>query len=393
MIRSESKRNEKPTGKLKVAVYLADQNPHRDRSLGITSMTRDLMDQMVCREDIELVQITSASSFSVSHPAIATMRIPLRTDRLGGRLIADAVHPWLRNPRADVWYYPKGYVPRVASPIRPSVGTMHDVIVQHLADKYPESRSARAFQYWIQATCRSIKRLDIVLTVSKHAANQVREFCDRHKICPPNIVVTYEGSTWENYRHLQFPKKNRVVHLASTSPHKQTDQLLRMWKSLAERHVELPQLVLVGDMSKQATQMAHQVNAECMTRLSQDQLRDLVGSSLALLLPSEIEGFGLPALESYYVGTPVCFVTETAVDEILNHQVDSGCQESHTRDSGVMGGFNLHDLDMFEHALDSVLALSRDRVREVSDRLFDLYGMKTISDRVSNALLAASEIR
>ena len=43
-----------------------------------------------------------------------------------------------------------------------------------------------------------------------------------------------------------------------------------------------------------------------------------------LLLPSEIEGFGLPALEAYYLSTPVVYVRGTAVEEILGERSPGG---------------------------------------------------------------------
>ena len=40
-----------------------------------------------------------------------------------------------------------------------------------------------------------------------------------------------------------------------------------------------------------------------------------------LLLPSEIEGFGLPALEAYYLSTPLVYVRgSTPVEEILGER-------------------------------------------------------------------------
>ena len=78
---------------LRVAVYLADQNPARDRSLGITEMTRSLMGRFAAREDLHLTQVISASSHNQTHPQISTSRFPFRTDRTWGRLAADLFHP------------------------------------------------------------------------------------------------------------------------------------------------------------------------------------------------------------------------------------------------------------------------------------------------------------
>ena len=58
--------------------------------------------------------------------------------------------------------------------------------------------------------------------------------------------------------------------------------------------------------------------------LEDSALQTAYREARALILPSEIEGFGLPALEAYYLGTPVCFIENTSVEEILRIATDKG---------------------------------------------------------------------
>jgi len=372
-----------PADPLCVAVYLADQNPHRDRSLGITTMTDALMQQLILRDDLRLRQVISSSSYRAALPGTATVRLPVRTDRPWGRLFVDGFHPWLRMPPADVWYYPKGYAPRFSRPDRPLVGTMHDTIVQHYADHYSGSRSRRAFRYWIDATRRSLIRFDAVLTVSHHAAGQLRTFCDRYDIAAPPIHVTYEGTPWERFRHMTFEKQNQVIHLASTSPHKRTADLLRLWNVMRQHRRELPALVLVGPLDRTSRGLAESL-AEVTThpRLPRDELRDLVGRSRALLLPSEIEGFGLPLLEAYYVGTPVCYCAGTAVDEVMR------CATGNIDgpDAGPPGAFTMPSPESFSAALDQVLRMDQEHIARISDQLFDRYATHKVAHRIARLL-------
>jgi glycosyltransferase involved in cell wall biosynthesis len=68
-----------------------------------------------------------------------------------------------------------------------------------------------------------------------------------------------------------------------------------------------------------------------------------------LLLPSEIEGFGIPAVEGYLLGTPVAFAKGTALEEIVGP--DSP------------GGFD-RDVDSFLAALNDVLNMNGAAVTE-----------------------------
>ena len=48
-----------------------------------------------------------------------------------------------------------------------------------------------------------------------------------------------------------------------------------------------------------------------------DELRHLLSGSLALILPSESEGFGLPAVEAAACGVPVIATTESPLPQLL----------------------------------------------------------------------------
>ena len=365
---------------LRVAIYLADQNPHCDRSLGITSMTRSLLSRFAKREDLMITQVISRSSYAERDlQNIQTRSLPFRTDTALGRLVADGLHSWLVRPKVDLWYYPTGYVPRIAKPSAPSVGTMHDTIVQFYADHYPESRSPRAFRYWIEQTKRSLLRHRCVMTVSQHTANQLIDFCDRHRIAAPPIKVTYEGSEWESYRRTDFERSDYVLHLAATAPHKRSNTLLRMCKQLQSVGVDLPKLKLIGKLDGEGLRILESISGTTLTPpVDHDQLRGLMGSALALLIPSEIEGFGLPALEAYFVRTPVCYVRGTAITEVV-------------QDPQHRGVFDLEDTASFRRALDNVLGLTPDQVRCISDAMFELFSTARISDRVIRVMRECAE--
>ncbi len=355
---------------IRVAVYLADQNPHRDRSLGITSMTRSLLDELNKREELQLTLISSKSSFGSVGRTEPTRRLPFRTDHAIGRIISDMLHPILARPASDLWYYPKGYLSLYSRPSVPVVGTMHDAILQHYADHYPTTRSPRAFQYWIGVMKNSLQRFDSVMTVSQNAKSQLEQFCDRHKIKRPAIHVTYESSSWEVHRGRRWPKREEVVHLASSAPHKKTNQLLNMWSQLQSEGRELPRLKLIGSLDDYGTQRMSELKFVSITPpLDEESLVEAVGSARALLLPSEIEGFGLPALEAYYVGTPVCFVTGTSVSEVVT-------------ESGGFGAFELADSKSLYHSIDAALGQNRDQVDSISKSLFGIFSNQLYADRV-----------
>ncbi len=112
--------------------------------------------------------------------------------------------------------------------------------------------------------------------------------------------------------------------------------------------------------------------------LEESALEDAYRLARALILPSEIEGFGLPALEAYYLGTPVCFVRGTSVEEILGAAT-------------AKGGFNLDDAGSLFSALHEVMAMSPEEVRQCGLKLRETYAADKVAERMMEAFRCVAE--
>jgi glycosyltransferase involved in cell wall biosynthesis len=98
-----------------------------------------------------------------------------------------------------------------------------------------------------------------------------------------------------------------VGHLVHPDPHRRVN-------ALVEAPRELP-LVLVGS----AGQWAHELPGVILTgEVEDDELAALYSGAHALVLPSEEEGFGLPAVEALACGTPVVAADGPALREVLD---------------------------------------------------------------------------
>jgi glycosyltransferase involved in cell wall biosynthesis len=361
----------------KIAFYLADQNPHRDRSLGITTITKTLMGGLVNMPKYSLSQIVSESSFHFDHKQVVQYKLPWRTDNgKAQRIITDNLHPaFLRSIKPDIWLYPKGYISYISKPKEPVVSIIHDTLLQHLADKYPDSRSKMDFNYWLGLLKASIVKSDQILTVSQSAKHQIIDFCERYSIAIPEIYVTYEASDFEDLNPGDLHQKgNYVLHLASEHPYKKTLHLLKFWEQLLADKKDLPMLHLVGNFTPEVRQMANTLEGIVMRpRMQFAAFVEEIRNARALIFPSEFEGFGLPAIESYFLNTPVCYVENTSVAEVLS------------RDTQV-GMFNLDNVDSFAHALREVLDLRPEEIAKTGMNLRNRYSKKKYLAEVDSAL-------
>lgn len=361
------------SGNCTVSFYCADQNPHRDRSRGITEYTYGLLSHLREMGAVKLSATVSNSSFKIP-VGIREIRLPFRTDHLPGRLLADHFHALIsRRETADIWHYPKGFLPSFFQASGKKVGSIADVMLQYDADHHPESRSKLAFVYWIGVLKQSIPRFDIIVTISEFSKRAILAFCDRHQLkCPP-IFVTYQGVDVSN-PGIQVTKGDYVIHLASKFPYKGTHWLLRTWIEIAERRSDLPVLVLVGDLDLESQRLYSRITrATFSLPLPRAELEEKIAGARALLLPSEIEGFGRAVVEGYLLGTPVVYSKGTALEEIIGY--------------GSPGGF-IRDTDSFEVALQEAMDMDQNEIKQKAMGLGESYSWKNCVRRMLDAYSA-----
>jgi glycosyltransferase involved in cell wall biosynthesis len=365
---------ETPT--LHLAVYLADQNPGFDRSFGISRMSQVVLKALKANGNVDIKAVTSITSQQIPNDVGSSRMLPWGTRGKLIRFLTDHFHPLFTGIRhvSDIWYFPKGYLPLLTGICRPSVVTIHDTIVQYDEDHYPTWRNAWEYRYWAMMLKHTLRKADRILTVSESSKRQIEVFMERHQIPTQEIDVTYEPCAYEEIPQPMNPdKENYVIHLASVEPHKRTAHLIRWWQEAESRGRKLPRLHLIGSVPPEVTSLlASSHNIVKGPFLDDSALQSAYRTAKAIILSSEIEGFGLPALEAYYLGTPVCFVKGTSVEEILGVAT-------------AKGGFSLDDMDTLSAALDEVTAMSPEEVRACGLKLRETYAATKVVARMLSA--------
>lgn len=367
---------------LKVSVYVADQNAFQGRSYGIMRMTTLILSVLSNQTKLDMHVISSASSLQDPRQGGSRTRFPWSTRSRLLRLFTDHIYPLLmlfRDP-CDVWYFPKGFLAQLGSLCSPSVVTIHDTILQYDKDHYPNWRSSWEYRYWALKLKHTLRRADRVLTVSHSSRRQILDFMDRHGIPLKEVTVTYEPCLYEDLPQPEHAEKeNYVIHLASCEPHKRTAHLVRWWIEAEKGGRKMPMLHLIGNVPQEVIPLLP--NSKSIVKrpfLADEALQCAYRGARALILPSEIEGFGLPALEAYYLGTPVCFVRGTSVEEILAVAT-------------TKGGFDLSDPSSLFQALDEVLEMSDAEVRACGLKLRETYAAEKVAERMLKVFQEVSQ--
>ncbi|MEM8600422.1 MAG: glycosyltransferase [Bacteroidota bacterium] len=363
---------------LQVGVYLADQNPHRDRSLGISTVTQSILDGLSSEPNLALTAWTSRSALR-PEAAVPTRSLPFRTDKAARRLLADTLHPWLIPARPDVWFYPKGYLSLLARPTRPALLLVHDAILDFYHRSYPEERSAASYAYWLKVLERSLRRADRIATVSATSKRELEHFAERRGFHPPPIDVVYAACHYEHVPPCYTAKQDYVLHLASDAKHKRTRALLDLWRMGLAEGRDLPRLVLIGALSAELTAYAQATtHVEVLPRQPESSLIAYYQNARAVLVPSEIEGFGLPVLEAYALGTPACYTSGTSMEEVLAPYTS-------------VGAFDLGTPASFWNALDTALRMERTDIETVRKKLLERYSKDSLRAHITAALHRTAE--
>ena len=360
-----------PTRPIRLSIYLADQNPKLGRSLGISRMTQVLLGELATRKSLILRGITSRSSIQMPAGSQSSV-VPWNTRSRLSRVVTDHLHPLLHlRKQPDLWYFPKGFLPRIHRACSPSVVTIHDTIIQYYSDHYPDWRTDMEYRYWASMLRHTLRHADAILTISESAKEQIQVFMERHRIPAKQITVTYEPCLYEDVPQPLSPSKaDYVLHLGSREPHKRTAWLLRLWATADQKIPGLPKLHVVGKVPEEVVHLSrHCPRIVQLPFLDDRALRSQFEAARALVFPSEIEGFGLPAVEAYYLGTPVCYTAGTSIEEVLGT-------------AGKEGGFSLDDPASLFRALEEVLALSEEEIFARGMMLREKYAAGVVVDKM-----------
>ncbi len=257
----------------------------------------------------------------------------------GNRSVGDmlAMSRAMSKPGFDLLIFPTVYsfVP-VASRAKKLV-MIHDVI----AEKYPQltmpSRMAQLF--WHTKVALGRWQADAIVTVSAYARQTIAE---HFKLNPAKILVVGEASD-PVFRVLPAAQvtpaltslgiaqgQRYIVYVGGFAPHKNLAMAVSVFAQLAAqpefRDVDL---VMVGEYKKEVFHSCFgaikaQIEALGISKrviftgyLPDEQLVVLLNLATVLVLPSFLEGFGLPAVEAAAAGCPVIATTHSPLPELL----------------------------------------------------------------------------
>jgi len=243
-------------------------------------------------------------------------RLPEHRQLTGGPKPLSVADPlwlsWQVAARRPHLYFSPGFNPPPLCSV-PFVFTIHDLIqIQVPSETTPAKRLY--YRLIVKPACRRAFR---VLTVSEYSRAQILRWSG----LPPERVVNVGNGVGPPFQP-EGPRRQTgypyVLYVGNSRPHKGLFSLL-----LAFRGMPCPdlRLVLAGRLSAETSRRVDILGIGRRTEIvdspTDQDLACLYRGALCLVLPSLVEGFGLPALEGMACGTPVIVSRAAALPEVV----------------------------------------------------------------------------
>lgn len=186
---------------------------------------------------------------------------------------------------------------------KPYVVTIHDLIINH----YPSGKASTlfpllyylkhiAYKFIIKKASKNAKKIIVPSVATKN------EVIEHLKIKNEKIVVTYEASdlaTSKNKEQSGNEYGKYFLYVGNAYPHKNLDNLIKAFNNFSkEKNIKL---ILVGKKDyfyKRLEQATKSEKVIFYGPISDGKLSVFYKNAMSLIMPSLMEGFGLPVLEA-----------------------------------------------------------------------------------------------
>lgn len=188
-----------------------------------------------------------------------------------------------------------------------------------------------------------IKQASQILTNSNFTAKELKTFVDKAMLPEPhgpvNVVqLVHQCPEGTEESEISVPSKPYLLTVALNLGRKNIEVVLEALSQMQAHGKLVPQLVIAGSHRKRLRRYAKkpvfrgiQDKLIFIDNPNQTDLVKLYKGAVALVMPSKLEGWGLPAGEALWCGTPAICSTAEALQEVcedlaLYFQPDDACR-------------------------------------------------------------------
>jgi glycosyltransferase involved in cell wall biosynthesis len=269
--------------------------------------------------------------------------------------------------------------------------TVHDLdFLDH-----PERASAEIRRDYASLAPTHARSADAVIAVSRFTAGEVER---RLGVARDRLFIASSGApSWTPRR--EQPARGPILFMGTLEPRKNVGTLLAAYRLLLDRVPDAPPLWLAGGAGDAAAPWLRALEqpplagrAVHLGYVAHHRRLDLYTQASMLVLPSHLEGFGIPVLEAMTLGVPVIVSTGGALPEVAGDAAPAIPPDDVRGFAEAMARY-LTDPAAVGSAVDKGLARSRAYTWDASARtLLQVYA-EVVARRSARERAVASEPR
>ncbi|MFT6102836.1 MAG: glycosyltransferase involved in cell wall biosynthesis [Granulosicoccus sp.] len=201
---------------------------------------------------------------------------------------------------------------------------LHDMIPLH---KQFRHRTAHFASTFLRDNVELLNSCELILTNSEFTKTDTLVFSEQGLLPSPKAIaaipLVHEAPGDVERATITIPVSPYVMTVGITLGRKNLEVVFDAMKHMAEQGYKAPRLVICGAIRKK---MARHLESDAMASVrdnielipspEQDDLVALYTHALAVLMPSRMEGWGLPAGEALWCGTPAICSTAPVLKEV-----------------------------------------------------------------------------
>ncbi len=228
--------------------------------------------------------------------------------------------PRLMRKRAFDFYWAPANNGMPLLPVKKTwkISTTHDLVPLKLPKMYLYCRPSFAFPYLVW-TVAAMLRSNTILTVSESSARDIRRTFRRRAIIIPPLFADLPNTVNTEALPDDIRNKTYIVYNGGLDPRKNVPNLLVGFSIAAKQWPSLS-LVMVGsgyELFDAAIKNLGISEKIVRTGYVDDEAKwAIIKAAAAVAYPSLYEGFGLPLLEAFAVGTPVLTAANSSLPEV-----------------------------------------------------------------------------
>jgi len=197
------------------------------------------------------------------------------------------------------------------------ITTLHDVLPLTIPGFFPNEVSTEKYRQQKQADA---DRSSVIVTDSEFSK---KEIVKHLRLSREPVVVPCATSIGEFRREITPSDKPYFLYVGGLDPRKSVDVLVRVFIQLRREGIIRSRLTVVGStrhappgLIKSLEDGQRQGYIEIRGYVDDIELAGLYSGALALVYPSQYEGFGMPPLEAMTMGCPVVIPRASSLPEV-----------------------------------------------------------------------------